>query len=209
VPIRHARTQFVVAVIFAAVFVTAGCAPGTQAADPTAPASTVSAVEDPAQAPVPVETTPVVVPVVGQAFAKGQEPANLPAGQALYELFDAKGDYTGAILLAVGQPLPETVKAAIVEKVASVEADTSDPDQLALHLASLSASMSKTTGRHVILIFKVDGVGPTGTVWATSELAIDYEGPAELTADKAVARTQAWIAKQTDPASYEIVVANQ
>ena len=143
-------------------------------------------------------------------FAKGAEPTNLAAGQSLYEVFDANGDYTGAILIAAGQPLPETVKTAIAARIAPVVSENSGDLFAAMsRIDGISGTVDKSTGRHVIVVYWTVG-GPTGTVWLTSNHPLNYEGttPA-VTSDEMVGRAQKWIAKQSDPASYEILVISQ
>lgn len=197
-----------------------GCATST----PVTPTPTTSvsqsatvAPTDPATpvvTPAPVETTPVVAPVVSGAVLTDAQVAALPDGVKAYALSDGT-----KVAVVKDQPLPEPVKAEIAAPAqAAVSAQkfapytgasgTMAPWDAAAREASVATRAVFDLGKRAVVVYKVatfteDAPGQYFWSWQSTTA-----GGGSIQRDKAtrVAEMQAYIAKMDDPAQWELIV---
>jgi hypothetical protein len=205
-----------------------GCTSNSRTA--TSPVVTATAVTT--ETPAPVATTPAVVaPAPGATVTTdAEQKAATDAGLLLWDQFDASGNYVSSVVFAKDAPLPETVKAAVASSVSAAHAavvasgitgSTATAEQATLVAAIQSNAKDKATriaalsGRKILVVTPIYAA-PDGTTYgwawyAVASASAGYPNHAVqggFSRDEFVSGLQAWVAAQSDPTSYEIIVAD-
>jgi len=197
---------------------TAACSPNTvQDATPgtAASASPVAASEAAPAAPEPVETeAPVEKPQAGDELVDGAAVAAAEAaGLRVYNDWEAGKNYA----IDATKPLPKAVKKVIatpaVEAVAKLKKSSSDTSLLA-GIDNQAGAASDATGRTVIFLIAMHGGrdGRWGIRYSAWNPAFDSVLPAlsvSWSHDDALAKTKAWVTKQKNADSFDIIDATK
>ena len=148
--------------------------------------------------PSPSRSAPVAAPLeVGAAIEDG---AVLTETQRAFTLRDGS-----TVLVDVGLPLPAAVLADIAQPLLAMTT-ANDFGQLSTY----ADRFTETTGKHIVIVFAIYGSatldGPLNWAWGVKNTDLGpWSSPLR---DDAIARANAWVAAQENPASFEVVVSD-